>query len=798
MFKDKKEFCQIFEKKLIEKYGRSLCDAHLDEYYDILGTMIREYSSLKWKHTKDEIEKKQVKQVVYFSMEFLIGKLLKNNLYDLGIYDVVKDGLKDLNINLEDLIDTEKEAGLGNGGLGRLAACYMDSIAACGYAGHGNSIRYEFGFFKQVIDNKKQVEVPDQWLKNGNVWEVKKPHRKIDITFYGNVESFYENGRNYYRLTNAEHVNAVPYDVPMIGYKNGIVNTLRLWSAEPSDELLPKDKDFYTYLNEVKQLCYGLYPDDSTEQGKILRLKQQYFFVSAGIKTNINYYMKTHNNLDDFPLHYVFQLNDTHPVLGIPEFMRLLLDEYNYEWDDAWKIVTSTFAYTNHTIMSEALEKWPTHYIKNLLPRVYTIIEEINRRFSNYVRQKTNSDDIVKDTLIIKDGLVYMTNLAIVGSYSVNGVATLHSEILKNQVLKRFYQIFPNKFTNVTNGISHRRFLAFSNPQLSDLIADYIGKDWIKEPAKLEQLSYHIDDQEVIKRFLSVKEERKKILAKYIKEHNNIEVDINSIFDIQVKRLHAYKRQMLNIFHIIYLYQEIKSNPEFKMIPRTFIFGAKAAPSYAFAKKVIELICHIAEKVNNDKDISKWFKVIFIENYNVTKAEIIMPACDVSEQISLSGKEASGTGNMKFMMNGALTLGTMDGANVEICNLVGKENIIIFGMHDDDVVKLRNSGKYDAKEIYKSNQVINKIMNSLIDGTFCTEKEKFSLIFNEILLKNDEYFLFEDFKDYIDSQQKIDYLYLEKEKWAKMCLTNIAKSGYFSSDRSINDYVEKIWNLTKI
>jgi starch phosphorylase len=798
MFSNKEAFKKAFTTMMADRFGRAVEQSHIDERYDTLGYLITQQANTNWKKTKEKLTSDDQRQLVYFSMEFLIGKMLISNLHNLGVYEVVEAGLKDLNINLQDLINHEPDAGLGNGGLGRLAACFMDSLASTNYLGHGNTIRYEYGFFKQIIENNKQVEVPDQWLTYGNAWEIKKPQHAVDVHFYGHVETSFEKGKAIYRLVDAEVVKAVPYDMPMIGYRNEVVNTLRLWSAEPSDKVLPKKKDFYTYLNEVRQLCHGLYPDDSTEAGKMLRLKQQYFFVTAGIKTSVKNHLKRNPSLDNFHTKFVFQLNDTHPVLGIPELMRILIDEYNYGWDDAWNIVTHTFAYTNHTVMAEALEKWPTHYIQTLLPRIYTIIEEINRRFTILVRTKTKDENVVRTSLIIKEGLIHMTNLAIAGSYSVNGVASLHTEILKADVLKDMYSLFPEKFNNKTNGISHRRFFMYANPQLADLVSRYIGEEWKVKPDQLEKLLKVVNDEKMQQDFFKVKQTRKSILAEYILNTSGIKLDLNSIFDIQVKRLHAYKRQMLNIFHVIYLYQKLLSDKDFKIYPRSFIFGAKAAPSYVFAKNVIELINVIAKKVNNDPYVSKFMKIIFIENYDVSKAEIIMPAADVSEQISTAGKEASGTGNMKFMMNGALTLGTLDGANVEISELVGEENVLIFGKTTEQIDKLRASGQYSIQDIYRDDKIIANILQSLIDGTFSSEREQFMNIYNEIMFKNDEYFIFADFYDYVKAQEKIEKLYTDKEKWTKICLTNIAKSGFFSSDRTIEEYVKDIWKLNKI
>jgi starch phosphorylase len=798
MFANKEAFKKAFTTMMADRFGRAVEQSHIDERYDTLGYLITQQANTNWKKTKEKLTNNDERQLVYFSMEFLIGKMLISNLNNLGVYEVVEAGLKDLNINLQDLINHEPDAGLGNGGLGRLAACFMDSLASTNYLGHGNTIRYEYGFFKQIIENNKQVEVPDQWLTYGNAWEIKKPQHAVDVHFYGHVETSFEKGKAIYRLVDSEVVKAVPYDMPMIGYRNEVVNTLRLWSAEPSDKVLPKKKDFYTYLNEVRQLCHGLYPDDSTEAGKMLRLKQQYFFVTAGIKTSVKNHLRRNASLDNFHTKFVFQLNDTHPVLGIPELMRILIDEYNYGWDDAWNIVTHTFAYTNHTVMAEALEKWPTNYIQTLLPRIYTIIEEINRRFTILVRSKTKDENAIRASLVIKDGLIHMTNLAIAGSYSVNGVAALHTEILKADVLKDMYSLFPEKFNNKTNGISHRRFFMYSNPQLAALVSKHIGEEWKVKPNQLEKLLKVVNDDKMQQDFFKVKQTRKSILAEYILNTSGVKLDINSIFDIQVKRLHAYKRQMLNIFHVIYLYQKLSTDKNFKIYPRSFIFGAKAAPSYVFAKNVIELINVIANKVNNDPYVSKFMKIIFIENYDVSKAEIIMPAADVSEQISTAGKEASGTGNMKFMMNGALTLGTLDGANVEISQLVGKDNVLIFGKTTEQIDKLRASGEYSIQEIYRNDKTIANILESLINGTFSNEKEQFMNIYNEIMFKNDEYFIFADFYDYVRAQEQIEKLYTNKEKWTKICLTNIAKSGFFSSDRTIEEYVKDIWKLKKV
>ncbi|KAI4453305.1 glycogen phosphorylase [Holotrichia oblita] len=739
-----------------------------------------------------------MKQVIYFSMEFLIGRLLVNNMQNLGIYQVAKEGLADFNINIHDLEEKENDAGLGNGGLGRLAACFMDSIASCGYPGHGYTIRYEYGFFRQKIENGKQIEVPDQWLTLGNVWEIRKPKHAVEVSFYGHIEWRQgENGRSYCHLVNAEHIRCVPYDMPVIGYENKITNTLRLWSAEPSSENLPRNKDFHSYLSETRELCHGLYPDDSTEKGKMLRLKQQYLLVSASLQSVLKSYLKENRNFDNLSSRYVFHLNDTHPILAIPELMRILIDEFYYEWDKAWEITTSVFAYTNHTVMAEALEKWPVSYIRTLLPRIYLIIEEINRRFEILVRNSTGQEEKVRSMAIIKDSMVHMTNLAIATCFSVNGVAALHTEILKNEIFSDFYQLMPEKFNNKTNGITHRRWLVFANPELRKLLADCIGEDYICNPNQLTKILENVNNKKMLRGFLDVKKQRKKILADYIYEHNHIKLDVDSIFDIQVKRLHSYKRQLLNIFHVIYLYQRLRADANFKIHPRTFIFGAKAAPSYFFAKKVIELILSVGETINNDPYVSQFIKVVFIENYDVSKAEIIMPAADISEQISTAGKEASGTGNMKFMLNGAITLGTLDGANVEIYNLVGDDNMILFGLKNQEINELRKNHSYNVWNVYNQDNEIKQVIDSLKDGTF-GDSNKFNEIYNEIMYKNDEYFVLADFRDYCKAQQKAEEWYKEREQWAKKCLINIGNSGFFSSDRTIGDYAKEIWHLKQI
>lgn len=796
----KEEFKKEFEKRIIETYGRSVEQSHRYERYIVLGTMIRDFASVSWKETKEKIHSNQQRELVYFSMEFLLGKMMKNNLKNLFIYDVVKDGLADFNIDLEELLALEDDAGLGNGGLGRLAACFMDSLASLGYPGHGNTIRYKYGFFKQKIIDGKQKELPDNWLKLDYPFEIKKPKHSVTVKFYGRVVTrpFGNDGRFVFELENPECVKAVPYDMPMIGYGGKVINTLRCWAAEPDIEALPKHKNFADYLNECSEISRSLYPDDSTEAGKILRLKQQYFFVCAGIAAQVKSHMRKYGTIHNIHEKLVFQLNDTHPAIAVAEMMRVLLDEYYLEWDEAWNITTSMMAYTNHTILSEALEKWNVDYIRTLLPRIYMIIEEINRRFILQCRQKQVIEHRIRKMAIISNGQVHMANLAIIGSFSVNGVARLHTEILKNQEMREFYDLYPEKFNNKTNGITHRRWLAYANEQLTAFLNKYCGGDVVKDITLLENLKQVADRKDVQEEFLAIKKQRKEILRDFIKDKNDIDINIDSIFDVQVKRLHAYKRQLLNCLHIIYLYQRLKEDKNFTIYPHTFIFGAKAAPSYALAKNIIELINCLANKINNDPDVNKYLQVVFIENYDVSTAEILIPASEISEQISLAGKEASGTGNMKFMMNGAITLGTLDGANVEIDELAGRDNIYIFGLEAKEAMQIKDSGSYSSYEIYHSNPELRKIIDSLCDGTWHQKEDEFRLIVDELLYKNDEYLLLIDFETYKKAHERINIDYQNRYEWAKKALYNIASSYYFSSDRTIQEYVTDIWHLSKV
>ncbi len=795
MFQNKHEFKRDFSKRIEETYGRSVVQSHRTERYMVLGEMVRDYASIHWKSNKEKIAEIGAKQMYYFSMEFLIGRLLTSNLMNLGIYHTVKEGLGELSININELEELESDAGLGNGGLGRLAACFMDSLASLSLPGHGITLRYEYGLFQQKIIDGYQVEVPDQWLRLGNVWEVRKPKHAVDVKFWGRIEMRKDNqGKLVFDHVDAEHVLAVPYDMPIVGKETNQTNTLRLWSAEASDNL-PKKKDFRQYISEVREICQNVYPDDSTEAGRYLRLKQQYFFVSAGLAALVKAHLRVYPNLDNFNEKISIQLNDTHPVLAIPELMRVLMDEFNYQWEQAWSIVSKTVAYTNHTILAEALERWPIQYIQSLLPRVYMIIEEINRRFQSEMRKAfPDKPNLHQQLAIIKEGQVHMAHLGVIGAYSVNGVAKLHTDILIHDVMADFYHVYPYKFNNKTNGITHRRWLTYTNPQLHHLLTSVIGDTYVYDPSKLEKLMNHVDDEKFQQDFLDVKQQRKEALAMKIKDWTGIEVDTSSIFDVQAKRLHAYKRQLLNALHIMYLINEIDSDPDFSMIPTTFIFAAKAAPSYYFAKKVIKLIHSIAAKVNDNEKYNRFIKVVFIPNYNVTIAESLMNAADVSEQISTAGKEASGTGNMKFMMNGAITLGTLDGANVEIDQLVGRENTIIFGLTVEEVNKYRKNG-YDVFEEVKKQPKLKKVIDSLIQPIYHTNKDEFKAIYDELMYRNDEYFLAVDFSGYVSAHQEVQHRYLDKKYWAKMCLINIAKSGYFSSDRTINQYADEIWKI---
>lgn len=801
MFDNKEDFKATFSRRLEEKYGRSVEDSHISERYDILGEMIRDYAGHEWRQSRESILRDNKKQLIYFSMEFLMGRLMTSNMQNLGIYEVARDGLEELGIDIGELEDSEADAGLGNGGLGRLAACFLDSIASLGYPGHGNTIRYEYGFFRQKFVNGQQVELPDQWLSNGFVFEVRKPKHAVEVSFYGNAETYLKPDGGYgLRTVNATHVRAVPYDVSIPGYRNGVANTLRLWSAEPSENNLPTDQSFEDYLNTLKELCHGLYPDDSTEHGRMLRLRQQYFLVSAGLQSAMRSYKNRYKSLDDFASSYVFQLNDTHPILAIPEAMRLLMDEYGYGWDKAWDIVSHMFAYTNHTVMPEALEKWPVQYVQHLVPRVYMIIEEINRRFNIFLSTKNASDSARYQMQIIKDGQIHMTNMAIYTGFSVNGVAKIHTKILEEYTFKDFYELFPEKFNNKTNGVTHRRWLMYANPRLAKAIDSKIGTNWrVDFEHEIGKLKKFADDESFQREIMDIKHENKVDFALFCKKAYGIEISPDSIYDVQIKRLHAYKRQLLNLFHIIYLYQKLKDDPSFKITPHTYIFGAKAAPSYVYAKKIIELILAVAKVIDEDPYVSKFIKIVFVENYGVSLAEKIIPAADISEQISTAGKEASGTSNMKLMMNGALTLGTLDGANIEIADFAGSENEIIFGLKENEIQKMVDEGSYSPWDVYNSDIRVKNIMDSLFSGPWCQgDPNRFRMIFDEIMARGDQFFVLADFNSYNKACMQADLKYQNKKAWARSAILNIASSGYFTSDRTIEEYNSDIWHLEKL
>ncbi|MBQ2582288.1 MAG: glycogen/starch/alpha-glucan phosphorylase [Erysipelotrichaceae bacterium] len=796
-FSNKDKFLEYFSYFSHLSYGKDPAETGLIEKYVVLSKMIRTYMLEDWRETKYAVRSGNKKQVFYFSLEFLLGRMLRNNLMSLGIYDVVKEGFAELNVEMSEIEDIETDAGLGNGGLGRLAACFMDSLATLDYPGSGNTIRYKNGLFKQFIINNEQVEVPDQWLRIENPWEVRRADKTVDVRFYGYVEvTRDENGELEFHRKDTEHVRAVPYDMPIIGSNHRTANTLRMWNAEPSDDL-PSGRDYRAYLSDVEDICLNLYPDDSTEKGRYLRIKQEYFFVAAGLQSIINDHLKVYGTLDNFADKVVIQLNDTHPALAIPELMRIFMDTYRIPWKKAWDMVTHTFAYTNHTVMQEALEKWPVEYIRTLLPRIYMIIEEIDAQFKREIIAMGKKHNFIDSVSIIHEGNVRMAYLSIVGSYSVNGVAKIHSDIIRNDTFRDFYEIYPEKFNNKTNGITPRRWLMYANPELTSLIEQYIGPDFKYDFRKIADLNQYVDDPELQRKFLEVKQIKKNQLAQWVRKNYFIENDPNSVFDSIAKRLHAYKRQLMDIMYVIHLYYKIKEDSEFSMPKTTFLFGAKAASSYVFAKKVIKLINCVAKKINSDPDVSKFIQVVFIPNYRVTVAEKLMPASDVSEQISTAGKEASGTGNMKFMMNGAITLGTLDGANVEIKDLVGAENCVIFGLHEDEVKKLKKSGYYPFG-YYIGNPIIKRIVDSLVDGTWSENKDDFRDIADEFLIRNDEYMILADFDAYCKAHDQIYEYYSNPSLWAKKCLINIANSAYFSSDRTIEEYAHEIWHIDKI
>ena len=805
MFLDKETFKNDYKRKLISLYRESIEDANDTLKYMALGSLIKDYMATDWHDTEVRYEREKRKQVYYFSLEYLIGRLMDASLVNLGIRDVVEEGLRDFGVELKSLEEVEPDAGLGNGGLGRLAACFIDSMASLGIAGTGIGIRYRYGLFQQQISNGFQIESPDNWLKIANVWETRRDDDACMIKFGGQIESHWGlDGKMYITHKDYEPILAVPYDMPVPGYCNGTVNTLRLWSAEtdgPGFDFAMFSKGDHEKAiesqNNVNAITNVLYPDDSTPRGKLLRLKQEYFFTSAGIQSILRKIKKNGISLYNLHNHVAIQINDTHPALAVPELMRILIDEEGFSWDDAWDVTVKTLGYTNHTILAEALEKWNIDMFKKLLPRVYMIVEEINRRFTSDLYNRYNGDwNRINRMSVINDGVVKMAHLAIVGSHSVNGVAELHTEILKHQELKDFHEFYPGKFNNKTNGITHRRWLMQANPELSKLIDTTIGTAWRTEPLKLEELMPYTKDKSFIRECAKVKQVKKQQLASFIKEKYNIDVDVSSIFDIQVKRLHMYKRQLLNILHVMDLYNRLCDNPNLDITPRTFIFGAKAFPGYQLAKNTIKLICTVADKINSDPKMKNKLKVVFMPNYGVSLAQIMIPAGNVSEQISTASKEASGTGNMKLMMNGAVTLATLDGANVEIHRAVGDDNIVLFGLKSDEVIAYQNNRNYRAMDVINSDPRLQRIISQMKQGYFGIASEReFELVINHLTIDNDPYFTLKDFDSYVKAQEKVGTLYRDTDKWNTMSTVNIAASGIFSSDNTILRYAEEIWNV---
>lgn len=812
---------EMFKKEAFKKsvkdnvkflYRKTIEEATQEQIFQAVSYSVKDVIIDNWLATQKAYDEQDPKIVYYMSMEFLMGRALGNNLINLCAYGEVKEALEELGFDLNCIEDQEPDPALGNGGLGRLAACFLDSLATLNYAAYGCGIRYHYGMFKQKIQNGYQIEVPDNWLKNGYPFELRRPEYAKEVHFGGYVRVEYdpEKGGNKFIHEGYQAVKAIPYDMPITGYDNDVVNTLRIWDAEPivDFELDSFDKGDYKKAVEQENLARNivevLYPNDNHYAGKELRLKQQYFFVSASLQAAIAKYKKKHDDIHKLYEKVTFQMNDTHPTVAVAELMRILMDEEGLGWDEAWEVTRKSVAYTNHTIMSEALEKWPIELFSRLLPRVYQIIEEINRRFILEIQAKYPGNyEKIKKMAIIYDGQVKMAHLAIAAGYSVNGVARLHTEILKNQELKDFYEMMPEKFNNKTNGITQRRFLLHANPLLADWITEHIGPDWVTDLPQLKKLAVYADDEKALQEFMNIKFKNKERLAKYILEHNGVEVDPHSIFDVQVKRLHEYKRQLLNILHVIYLYNQIKMHPKMEFYPRTFIFGAKASAGYATAKKIIKLINSVADVVNNDASINGKIKVVFIENYRVSNAEWIFAAADVSEQISTASKEASGTGNMKFMLNGAPTLGTMDGANVEIVEEVGAENAFIFGLSSDEVINYENNGGYDPNVIYNTDEEIRQVLMQLINGTFSNDTELFRDLYDSLLnTKNtdraDRYFILADFRSYADAQKRVEAAYRDEKGWAKKALLNTACSGKFTSDRTIQEYVDDIWHLDKV
>ena len=818
MAKTVKTEAEIFKeefKKKVRDEAKMLYRKTLEEVSDrhkfvAVAYAVKDIVIDQWIATQKAYEKADAKTVYYLSMEFLMGRALGNMIINLSSRNEIKEAIEELGLDLNVIEDQEPDAALGNGGLGRLAACFLDSLSTLGYPAYGCGIRYKYGMFQQKIENGYQKEIPEDWLRHVNPLEIKREEYACEVKFGGFVRVEHRDGRNYFIQEGYQAVRAIPYDMPIVGYGNNVVNTLRIWDAEPIVHFNLDEFDKGAYMAAVEQenlaktITEVLYPNDNHYAGKELRLKQQYFFISASLQTAIKKYLTKHDDLSKLPEKVVFQMNDTHPTLTVAELMRLLMDEYLLEWDEAWAITSKCCAYTNHTIMSEALEKWPIELFSRLLPRCYQIIEEINRRFIIDIENKYPGDHRkIEKMAIIYDGQVKMANLAICAGFSVNGVAKLHTEILEKQELRDFYEMFPEKFNNKTNGITQRRFLLHGNPLLAEWVTDHIGPEWITDLSQISKLKVYVDDEKAQQEFMNIKYQNKVRLAKYILEHNGVEVNPRSIFDVQVKRLHEYKRQLLNILHVIYLYDQIKKHPEMDFYPRTFIFGAKASAGYARAKKIIKLINSVADVVNNDASIEGKLKVVFIENYRVSNAEMIFAAADVSEQISTASKEASGTGNMKFMLNGAPTLGTMDGANVEIVEEVGQENAFIFGLSADEVINYENNGGYDPRVIYNTDDEIRQVLTELVNGTFSSDTELFRDLYNSLLNQNggeraDQYFILGDFRSYAAAQKKVEEAYRDEKGWARMAMMNTACAGKFTSDRTIQEYVDDIWHLDKV
>ena len=807
--KDELKKTIVFNVKSI--YRKTIDEATPAMVYQAVALAVKDMIIDRWIATHKEYDKQDAKIVYYMSMEFLTGRFLGNNIISLCEQKEIEEALSELGFDLNSIEDQERDPALGNGGLGRLAACFLDSLASLGYPAYGCGIRYRYGMFKQQIRDGYQIEVPDEWLKDGYPFEIRRAEYATEVKFGGYVETEWDGKRNHFVQKGYQSVMAVPYDIPIVGYGNNVVNSLRIWDAQPVNTFNLSEFDKGDYQKAVEQenlaktIVEVLYPNDNHYSGKELRLKQQYFFISASVQRAIKKYKEKHDDIHKFYEKASFQLNDTHPTVAVAELMRILLDEENLEWDEAWEITTKTCAYTNHTIMAEALEKWPIELFSRLLPRVYQIVEEINRRFVAQIQQRYPGDnEKIRRMAIIYDGQVRMAYLAIVGSFSVNGVAKLHTEILEKQELRDFYEMMPEKFNNKTNGITQRRFLLHGNPLLADWVTDKIGNEWITDLSNIKKLSVYVDDEKCQQEFMNIKYQNKIRLAKYIKEHNGIDVDPRSIFDVQVKRLHEYKRQLMNILHVMYLYNQLKDNPNMDIVPRTFIFGAKAAAGYKRAKLTIKLINNVANVINNDKSIGGKLKVVFIEDYRVSNAELIFSAADVSEQISTASKEASGTGNMKFMLNGALTIGTMDGANVEMAEEVGKDNMFIFGASADEIINLENNGGYNPMDIFNNDQDIRRVLMQLINGYYSPQDpELFRDIYNSLLNtyssdRADTYFILKDFMSYHEAHMKINELYQDQTRWAHIVMMNTACSGKFTSDRTIQQYVDEIWELDKV